>query len=308
MIDFEPEARAAAESLLVHSRPELGAIAVTGPDRVTWLNGLVTCELAKAKPGDGAYGLAVGKTGKVLAELWIVLGETRLVVGVARDRVAGLIEHLERYLIMENAEIAEASSELGWIFGHGPRAGEALELARAAGAEAARVDWTGRHDAVVVAAPKAAEDAITAAMLALPGAGRARDDAWEALRVAWGLPRLGVDFGEDNSPHEASLDKLAVSFNKGCYLGQEAVFMLEARGHAKKHLARVEVPGGADVAPGTPVTLPDGTEVGEVTSAVATGQGAIALAYVKHKHALPDAELRVAGREARLVDLAARPR
>ncbi len=308
MIDFEPEARAAAESLLVYRRPDLGAIVVSGPDRVSWLNGLVTCELAKSKPGDGAYGLAVGKTGKLLAELWIVLTDARLVVALAPDRVAGMLEHLDRHLIMENVEIADASSEVGWIFGHGPRADEALGLARAAGAEGARIDWTGRHDAIVVAAPKAAEAEIIAATLALPGAALARDDAWEALRVAWGLPRLGVDFGDDNSPHEASLDKLAVSFNKGCYLGQEAVFMLEARGHAKKHLARVDVPGAKDIVRGAPVTLPDGTEVGEVTSAVATGQGAIALAYVKHKHALPGAELKVAGQPARLVDLAARPR
>jgi hypothetical protein len=308
MIDLEPEARAAAESLLVHRRADLGAIVATGPDRVSWLNGLVTCELAKAKPGDGAYGLAVGKTGKVLAELWIVLGVERAVIAVARDRVAALVEHLDRHLIMENAEIADASSEVAWIFGHGPRADEALALASAAGGEGARIDWTGRHDALVVAVPKPKEAEIVAAMTALPGAILAGDGAWEALRVAWGLPRLGVDFGDDNSPHEASLDKLAVSFTKGCYLGQEAVFMLEARGHAKKHLAQIEVPGAADLARGAPVTLPDGTEVGEVTSAVSTTRGAIALGYVKHKHALPGAELQVAGQPARLVDLAARPR
>jgi folate-binding protein YgfZ len=308
MIDVTPEARAAAESLLVRPRSDLGAIVARGPDRVSWLNGLVTCELAKAKAGDGVYGLAVGKTGKVLAELWIVVADDRLVVALARDHVAPLLEHLDRHLIMENAEVADASSEIAWIFGHGPRAGEALSLARKAGAEGALVDWTGRHDAVAVAAPKSKEAEIVAALLALPDAARAADEAWESLRVSWGLPRFGVDFGEDNSPHEASLDKLAVSFTKGCYLGQEAVFMLEARGHAKKHLARIDVPGAAALERGAPLTLPDGTEVGEVTSAITTGDGALALGYVKHKHALPGAELRVAGHAARLVDLAARPR
>src|SRR5262249_16255850 len=103
------------------------------------------------------------------------------------------------------------------------------------------------------------------------------------------------------------LDKLAVSFSKGCYLGQEAVFMLEARGHAKKHLARIEVSGEGDVARGAVVALPDGTEVGEVTSVAREG-GVVALGYVKHKHAHAAGDRVIAGRPARLVDLAARPK
>jgi hypothetical protein len=303
MIDPSPEARAAAESLLVLARPELGAISVTGPDRASWLNGLVTCDLAKAKPGDGAYGLAVTKIGKVIAELFIVLGEERLLIATRSEGVAALVEHFEKHLIMENAEVTDASSEIAWVFGHGPRAEEAIDRARPLGALAARVDWTGRHDAVAIAAPKEKAAEISAALLGIDGALEARPEAWEALRLAWGLPRFGVDFGEENSPHEASLDKLAVSFQKGCYLGQEAVFMLEARGHAKKHLAKLEIEGEGSVARDAKVTLVDGAEVGEVTSAA----GATALAFVKHKHAVPGTELVVAGRKARLVDLAARP-
>jgi folate-binding protein YgfZ len=209
---------------------------------------------------------------------------------------------------MENAEVADASSELEWIFANGPRSDEALVLAAKSGGEGARVDWTGRHDAIAVAAPLAKGAEISAAFLAIPNAVLARDEAWEALLVAWGLPRFGVDFGEENSPHEASLDKIAVSFQKGCYLGQEAVFMLEARGHAKKHLAKIEVSGAGDLERDAKVTLPDGTEVGEVTSAITTSEGAAALAFVKHKHAVAGTELVVAGRPARLIDLAARPR
>jgi hypothetical protein len=84
--------------------------------------------------------------------------------------------------------------------------------------------------------------------------------------------------------------------------------MLEARGHAKKHLAKVDVSGAGEVERDAKVTLPDGTEVGEVTSAIATTEGSVAIAFVKHKHAVAGAELVVAGRPARLVDLAARPR
>ncbi|HEY4121050.1 MAG TPA: folate-binding protein YgfZ [Byssovorax sp.] len=302
------DARAASEGgLLVAPRADLGALVVTGKDRVAWLNGLVTCELAKAKPGDGALGLAVGKTGKILAELWIVVAEDRLVVGVARAAVEALREHLEKHLIMEDVELADASDDTAWLACVGPRATSAVEAARASGGFAARLDWTGRADAAALALPALAAPKIEAGLLAA-GAVVADDDTLAALSVAWGLPRFGVDFTTENLPHEASLEKLAVSFSKGCYLGQEAVFMLEARGHAKKHLARLAVDGASAAPRGAAVALADGTVVGDVTSSVTTAEGVVALAFVKHKSAEPGVALVVDGRPARLVDLAARPR
>ncbi|HVY46913.1 MAG TPA: folate-binding protein YgfZ [Minicystis sp.] len=307
MIDVAASRSAAERALLVVPRPELGTVTVTGRDRVAWLNGLVTCELAKLGPGAGAYGLAVSKTGKVLAELFVLASAERLVVAARRDRIAALVEHFDKHLVMEDVELADASDALAWLFTIGPAGDEALARARARGAEAARVDWTGKGDAVAIAVNAGDADALVAELAAIPGACVAVPEALPTLEVLWGLPRFGVDYGEENVPHEASLEKLAVSFSKGCYLGQEAVFMLEARGHAKKHLARLDVEGAEPPERGAAVTLPDGTAVGEVTRAVSVDGGAVALAYVKHKHAQPGAALAVGGRAARLVDLAARP-
>src|SRR5262249_47317507 len=78
--------------------PELGTIAVTGPDRSAWLNGLLTCDVAKVGPGAGAYGLVTVKLGRVMADAWVVDAGERMLVGVARDRVGLVREHLERYL------------------------------------------------------------------------------------------------------------------------------------------------------------------------------------------------------------------
>ena len=142
MTDLERERRAAHEGALLEPAPDLGSILVTGADRRRWLNGLVTCELAKLEPGGGAYGLAVAKNGKIFAELWIIAEESRLLLGARRDRVPALLDHFNRYIMMEDAEVADASDELAWLRIHGPLAGELALVARGAGASAAAIAWT----------------------------------------------------------------------------------------------------------------------------------------------------------------------
>jgi folate-binding protein YgfZ len=311
----------AEQAALLHRRPDLVAFAVTGSERLSWLNGLVTQEVAKLAPGAGAYGLAVGKTGKMLAEMWFVAsvahpvgrpgapadpGGDHVLVIVARDRLQAVRDHFERHLVMEDAEMGPPLDR-EVIFAHGARVGELVEETRALGGDGARIDWTGRGDAAVLVAAEGRLDATVAALLARGApAVLAGVPEWEALRIAWGLPRWGVDYDEQTLPQEASLEKLAVSFTKGCYLGQETVFMLEKRGHAKKKLVRLSVDG--EVAAGAPLSLPEGTEVGTVTSATPGTDGAwLAIASVKYKLAAAGTELLAAGRTARVLALAGEP-
>jgi tRNA-modifying protein YgfZ len=312
--DPDPERCALREGALVQRMDELGTLVVTGADRQSWLNGLVTCDLAPLKPlpagaggrapAGGAYGLSVVKTGKILAEVWVVLAEERLYIGALRGRIPLLQEMFERYLIMEDAEVCDASGEHGWVFAHGPRAEALAPAGRAAGAEVALVDWTGLGGALLVAR-EGAVGALEEALLGAEAAGqgpvlRVRPAAWDVLRVERFLPRFGVDFDDQSYPQEASLEGRAVSFSKGCYLGQETVFMLQMRGHAKKRLVQLAVEGDLAVPAGAEVALPEGSAVGEVTSSVPDprGQGVLALGYVKFKHATQGAALRVAGRAA----------
>jgi hypothetical protein len=310
MTTVETQRRAAEEAALVHARPDLAALIVTGKDRQTWLNGLVTCELAGKKPGEGIYGLAVGKTGKIAAEIVALLAADHLVLVLPSDRVASLREHLERHLIMEDAELAAAEGRALFAV-HGPRASAVVDFARAAGADAAMVDFTGRGDAALVLAPSGAADTFAGTLLASAGEGAAvaTPEGWEALRIEWGVPRFGVDFDDQTLPQEASLERLAVSFTKGCYLGQETVFMLEKRGHAKKRLMRLAL-DATDLTPGVEIVLPEGgAPIGTLTSVTTTANGAaIGLGYVKFKHATADAALVVGGQPARALGLAATPR
>jgi hypothetical protein len=308
---FEQERRAAREAALVHLRPDLGALAVTGKDRLSWLNGLVTCELAGLEPGAGTYGLAVGKTGKIAAELWFIAEAERVLMVMPQGRMETIREHFDRHLIMEDAEMSDLPGS-SVIFTHGPRSPDLVAAARAAGASAALIDWTGRGDAAAILAPQGSLDAVKATLLARAGdaGAEASDEGWEALRIAWGLPRAGVDYDESSLPQEASLEKLGVCFTKGCYLGQETVFMLEKRGHAKKRLMRLEIEGDDPLPAGAEIVLPgEGSVIGAVTSATPRpdGGGLLALGHVKYKHAVKGTVLGVAGRVATVLGQAAEP-
>ncbi len=306
MNTLERQRRAAQEGALIHPRPDLGALLVTGKDRLTWLNGLSTNNLATSKPGDGVFSLAVGKTGKILAELWLVLGPTQVAVALAADRAAMIREHFDRHLIMEDAEVTEAEGRR-WIAAYGPLAGELVTFARARGADSALVDFTGRQASAAILAPAGEADALRDALLAHAGerGALATDEGMEALRVAWGVPRFGVDHDEQNLPQEASLERLAVCFTKGCYLGQEAVFMLEKRGHAKKRLMRLAVEGEGALPAGAEIALADGTVVGALSSqAPGPTGGVLGLGHVKFKHAEAETPVLIAGRAGRLLGLA----
>jgi folate-binding protein YgfZ len=212
--------------------------------------------------------------------------------------------HLDHYLVMEDAVMSpEADSFEAWAI-HGPQAGRVLDAARAAGAVGGRIDFTGLGGALVLA-PALAGAAVRRA---LEGSAAIGDDAgWEALRLERAIPRFGVDFDDKTYPQEAGLEKVAVSFDKGCYLGQEVVCMLEMRGHVKRRLAALVLESEQGAEPpvrGAVVTDDGGGEVGEITSAGSspTLGRAVALAMVKRAAGEPGRELRVGGAPARVVE------
>ena len=281
--------------MLVVSAQDRSAILVTGKDRTSWLNGLVTCELLKLMPGQGAYGLLVEKKGRIQTDLFIVpdRASTTLALAVPASLREELMATLDHYLIMEDAELA--LGDHSFVVAHGPRAVELAHLAPYAGT----IDLLGAGGLVlgVPSADKLAFDAqLGEAVAGLDGA-IADDAAWEQVRIERGLPRFGAEVDATLYPQEASLEKLAVSFSKGCYLGQEVVYMLQERGHVKRKLVSLDLDlAGEAPAAGTPVTTPIGEVVGDIRSAVMgpTSGRPAAIAMVKWAFARPGTELRVA--------------
>jgi folate-binding protein YgfZ len=293
-------ARAARETVLVVPAADRSALQLAGKDRWTWLNGLVTCELAKRERGQGAYGLLVEKKGRIQTDMFVVPSDDEATLALAvpaslRDTILATLDH---YLIMEDAELS--SAELVFVVAHGPRAVELRDLAPFAGT----IDMLGRGG-IVLAAPvseRAALESRVAAEVERLGGAIADEATWDAVRIEQGLPRFGAEVDATLYPQEAGLEKLAVSFSKGCYLGQEVVYMLQERGHVKRKLVPLDLESVEPPAAGAAVTTPTGDAVGEIKSATlgpSSGKAA-AIAMVKWAHAKPGTELRVGDQVARV--------
>src|SRR5580692_11229942 len=143
------QVQAARQAVLAVPESDLGVLLVTGKDRVTWLNGLVTCDLVKRAEGEARYGLVVVRTGRVLVDVVVVLEAERAWVVVPSSLRTPLREHLDHYLVMEDAEMAPDAPLEVWSL-HGPRSGDVLAAARAAGASGAALDRTELGGAVVL--------------------------------------------------------------------------------------------------------------------------------------------------------------
>jgi folate-binding protein YgfZ len=299
-----PQVQAARKTVLAVPEPDLSALLVTGKDRVAWLNGLVTCDLLKRPDGEARYGLVVVRSGRVLVDVIVVVEPESVWLVVPGNLRAGVREHLDRYLVMEDVEMAPDLPVEVWSI-HGPRSGEVLAAARAAGVAGGALDRTGLGGAVLVFDAGRAEAVHAQLAAAVETAGGVSGDAagWEALRIERSVPRFGVDFDDKMYPQEAALEHTAVSFDKGCYLGQEVVCMLEMRGHVKRKLVSLVLDGDGVPERGAPVTDEGGVAVGEVTSAASspTLGRAVALAMLKRAHASPGTRVVVGGASGEVV-------
>jgi folate-binding protein YgfZ len=300
-MDIAAQVGAARTRALVVEEPSLCVMVVMGADRKTWLNGLVTIDVVKLAPGAATYGLAVAQKGRILTDLVLVDDGERVLVVLPRSEVAALRAAFDRYLIMEDALMDPDTDAFQVSFVHGPESSTVLDAARSAGAKGGLLDVTGLGGAIVLA-PAGVAPAVHAKLESAAALG---DYAgWDALRHERGVPRFGVDFDGTMYPQEASLEKRAVSFDKGCYLGQEVVCMLEMRGHVKRKLVRVELEGGASPAKGERVTTESGEAIGDVTSAAPspTLGSPVALAMIKYAHAKDGERVRIAGKAGRVVE------
>jgi tRNA-modifying protein YgfZ len=251
------------------------AIVVTGKERTSWLNGLVSCDVSKLSPGKAQYGLLVEKKGRIQTDFFIVASEDAVALAVPRHLREAVLATLDHHLIMEDAELT--TPELHWYYS------SSLREAPFAGV----VGLIQEGDAIVATAEPLADagDAAT----------------FHALCIERGLPRFGAEFDATFYPQEANLEKVAVSFDKGCYLGQEVVYMLENRGHVKKKLVALDLEGDAPAAIGAAVTPAEGGDaVGDVKSSVVgpTKKTPVAIAMVKWAQAKPGTTLTIDGRKA----------
>jgi folate-binding protein YgfZ len=298
-------------------RSERGKLALSGADAVEFLNGQVTNELADLHAGEGRYAAFLTHKGKMLGDVRIlVAGEhassasAELLLDTERVALQELFDMIRRSKIGFDVQLHKRTLERGLLSLIGPHSERIAGAERLAGAEHANeyvelgpvAALAIRTDVGVDLICDAAEHDALTSELRRRGAAPVSLQAAECLRVERGRPRYGVDIDSTTIPQEAGLNERAVSFTKGCYVGQETVARLHYRGKPNRHLRGLRL--SAPAASGDELRLAE-RSVGRLGSSVHSAElGPIALALVR-REAEPGAIVQVGerGTTARVVEL-----
>lgn len=310
--DFSANYEALVQGAGFRAAPERMVVRITGDDRIGFMHGICTNDIKRLAPGDAVYSLLLTEHAHVIADFHILATDRELWLVVERKLWARARENLERFLVADDVEFEEDTS-CAVLEVMGPRAGAAAgsilgeavaalapwRFAEIDGAVAAGIPRLGEPGVMIVAeANRRAR--LLSNLRAVEGAREVDEAALETVRVEHGIARVGVDTAEKTIALEARLES-AISFNKGCYLGQETIERATARGGLKKKLFGLRF---ADVGKaGAPLTL-DGKEVGRVSSAVQSPRmGALGLAILHHSAWTPGTRLVCGNSIATVCDL-----
>ena len=281
-------------------RSNRGLLQFTGPDRLSFLQGMLSNDLRDIKPGEGQYATVLTQQGKVLGDVRVLRSDNSFYLDLWEVIKEKIVEHLNRYLVADEVEIADRSEGYRILSLQGPQSTGLLRKlvgqAELPGRPAQHVieDVDGANICVVQDSHtgELGFDLIIPVLALQNVAQRATDagkqfsavwvgeEAQNILRIEAGIPRYGVDFTEDNLLLETGLND-AVSFTKGCYLGQEVIERIRSRGHVNKKLVGFLLDGQGPARASALIYASD-KEVGNVTSSVwSPGLGRpIALGYV----------------------------
>jgi tRNA-modifying protein YgfZ len=298
--------RAAYESLVgdcgLVDRSERGKLALTGSGAVEFLNGQVTNELAGIASGEGRYAAFLTHKGKMRGDVRILASgqgaPEELLLDTERVALQALFDTIRHYKIGYDAELHKRTLEtaLFALIGPGARRVAAAatgeqELALAETEHAHRPALIADRPARVVSTEAGGVDVLLDAgdreavwqALLDAGARPVPAEAAEIVRVERGVPRYGLDMDEDTIPQEAGINARAVSFTKGCYVGQETVARLHYKGKPNRHLRGLRL--SAPAASGAEIRLGE-RPVGRLASSVISPVfGPIALALVRREAA-----------------------
>jgi len=293
---------------------------LTGADRVQFLNGFCTNDIKRLTIGEGCEAFLTNHQGKTVGHSLVRCQQgDALVLDSAPQQAAQIIQHLDRFVISDRVEFADRTSATGELLVAGkqtPRVlsaavqgplparpwQHALQTIGGLSVVVQKVDYAGDDSYFVTM--KAEELAAVQAALIAAGAVFCDAAVAEVLRIEAGFPLFGTDITEENLPQEISRNQQAISFTKGCYLGQETVARIDALGHVNRLLVRVKTASAEVPAPGLELTIA-GKAAGHVTSACWSprlGQP-VAFALLRRAHANLGTRLEFAHGSAEVVSL-----
>jgi folate-binding protein YgfZ len=329
--DAAAEYRHARDTVALIDKNYRAYLSFTGPDRVRYLNAILTNNIKDLREGHGIVSLLLNPQGHILAEIETYAFAERLFCvsyAMIRDR---LIEWLDKYIIMDDVTLTDETPRYGTLALEGPRAAALVKtltgidlepLSELASVDAeilrsAQDDIAGKpvsKDVIPCRIVKRSPGGIPGAEFVteignLPelwqilleaarkhGGGPMGYTALSGLRLAQGVPWFGYDFGEKQIPHEAGLQDSHISYTKGCYTGQEIVERVRSRGQVNRQRIQLVISGDVVPEPDTPLTL-DGKEVGHVTRAARIWDPPriLGMGYVRKEAAPPGTLLQWSG-------------
>ena len=292
-----------------------GRLCLTGGDRLRFLNGQVTNNVKDLAVGEGCYAALVTAKGKFQSDLNIYILPNEILVDFEPGLSQAIIQRLEKYIIADDVQVVEVAPDYGLLSVQGPKADTVVTAVGLAAAlpiksmsfttanhptlgevyciNQPRLGTAGFDLFVPISSMGAVADKLTAAVKNVGG----NWCGWQALetaRVEAGIPRYGLDMDETNLAPEAGIDTRAISYSKGCYIGQEVIARIRTYGQVARTLRGLRL---ADAIRNLPAKgdklFCDGKEAGYITSAVASPalKANIALGYVRREHNQIGAEL-----------------
>jgi folate-binding protein YgfZ len=297
-------------------------LVLRGADRAKFLHNLCTNEVRRLAPGSGCEAFLTNVQGKVLGHILVFCEPDCLVIDTVAGQAATIAAHLDRYLIREDVQVADASAERAeWLLAGNAspdllaRLGVIAPAGRLDHAPASvggvpvsvrRVDMAGPMG-FLIDSPRDQAAALADALVAA-GAVSCDPASAESARIEAGWPEFGRDISDDNLPQEVARDDRAISFTKGCYLGQETVARIDALGHVNKTLVGVTFPSDSKPTVGEELSA-EGKAAGRVTSVAFSPRlrAPLAMAYVRRGSNAPGTELACAVGSATVVRLPLQP-
>jgi folate-binding protein YgfZ len=298
-----PDYQALTQSAAFVDFSNRGRLCLIGADRQRFLNGQVTNNIKDLKPGQGCYAALANAKGKMTSDLFIYILLDEILLDFEPGLTQKVTERLEKFIIADDVQIVDASSSYGLISVSGPKANpdpnsKLFEIKEVNGtylANTPRLGMPGRDYFFPVGqAPK----------IDLPEASL---EAFDTVRIEQGIPKFGVDMDENTLVPEAI--EHAISYNKGCYIGQEVIARIRTYGQVAKALRGLRFESGAAIPGRGDKIFRDGKEVGFVTSAVFSPKlnCPIALGYVRKECNVLGTNLEINGARVEIVALPFQP-
>jgi folate-binding protein YgfZ len=308
-VELDAEYRQLREECGLLDRSDRGKVRVSGPDGAEYLQGQLTNDVEGLEPGEGQYAALLDRKGHMQADMRVLRPATEeILIDTEPEALAATLRHLQMYSVGREVEIADINAERAILSLIGPRS---VEIAGTAAlpenaCEEASVGTVaclavGARDGIDLIAAAADAERLSEALRGA-GAVPVSAAAAELVRIEAGVPRFGAEMGSETLPAEAGIVEDAVSFTKGCYIGQETVARLHYKGKPNRHLRGLRL--SAPVAAGAAVRLGE-RELGRLGSAtVSPAFGPIGLAILR-REAEPGAEVAVGedGVTAEVTDL-----